>query len=67
MAVVILILAGIKCNIVVAQAGFHFQHAGGAGAEAQGKPDSIPRRIRAQQQTPSRCDACQTWQRFQAS
>jgi len=31
--------------------------AGGAGAETESKPDPVPRRIRAQQQTPGRCDA----------
>ena len=37
-------------------AGFHCQ-ACGAGAETESKPDPVPWRIRAQQQTPGRCDA----------
>jgi hypothetical protein len=34
-----------------------FSQAGCPGAETESKPDPVPRRIRAQQQTPGRCDA----------
>jgi hypothetical protein len=40
---------------------------GGAGAQAEGEPDPVSWHVCAEQQIPCRCNARQTWQRFQAS